>query len=52
MRKITLTKNKFQLTDDIEEINEGTIKPIGNGAMIISNKKHIGKKAYIIITKN
>ncbi|MBU1201909.1 MAG: DUF2080 family transposase-associated protein [Nanoarchaeota archaeon] len=30
---------------------EEKVKPIGNGAMIMSAKKFIGKKAYIIIRK-
>ncbi|MFT4344149.1 MAG: DUF2080 family transposase-associated protein [Candidatus Woesearchaeota archaeon] len=27
------------------------VKPLGNGAMVIASKKHVGKKAYIIIRK-
>ena len=51
MKKITLTKNKIILEDEIEEIAEGVVKKIGNGAMILSSKKHIGKKVYILIRK-
>jgi len=49
MKKIKLTKNKIFLEDDIKEIYEETVKPIGNGAMIMSSKKFIGKKAYVLI---
>jgi len=51
MKKITLTKDKIQLEDDIEEISEGEVKKIGNGGMILSSKKYIGKRAYVIIIK-
>ena len=49
MRKIQLTKNKILLEDDIKEIYEETVKPIGNGAMIMSAKRFIGKKVYVLI---
>ena len=49
MKKIKLTKNKIFLEDDIKEIYEETVKPIGNGAMIMSSKKFIGKKTYVLI---
>jgi len=39
------------LEDDIEEISEGEVKRIGNGGMILSSKKHIGKKVYVLIKK-
>ena len=51
MRKITLTKKKIMFEDEIEEIAEGKVKRIGNGGMILSSKKHIGKKVYIITRK-
>jgi len=49
MRKIQLTKNKIFLEDEIKEIYEETVKPIGNGAMIMCSKKFIGKKVYVLI---
>jgi len=49
MRKIQLTKNKILMEDEITEIYEEQVKPIGNGAMIMSSKKFIGKKVYILI---
>ena len=51
MRKIQITKNKILTEDDIFEMYEETVKPIGNGAMIMSSKKFIGKKVYVIIRK-
>ena len=51
MRKIQITKNKIFLEDDIQEIYEDTVKPIGNGAMIMSAKKFIGKKVYVLVKK-
>lgn len=49
MKRIKLTKSKIFLEDDIKEIYEETVKPIGNGAMIMSVKRFIGKKAYVLI---
>lgn len=51
-KNITINHSKFQLQDEIEEIIEGEVKKIGNGAMIMSNKKFIGKKVYILIKKD
>lgn len=52
MRKIIIKNKKIQFEDEIEELSEGTVKKIGNGAMILSAKKHIGKKVYVLIRKN
>ena len=49
MRKIQLTKDKIFTEDEIKEIYEEQVKPIGNGAMIMSLKKFIGKKVYVLI---
>lgn len=51
MRKVTITKKKIFLEDEIEEISEGIVKRIGNGAMILSSKKYIGKKVYVLVRK-
>lgn len=50
MRKITVN-GKLLLEDEIEEVSEGEVKKIGNGAMILSSKKHIGKKVYVLVRK-
>lgn len=52
MKKITLDNKKLHLEDEIEAVLQGKIKPIGNGAMILAEKKYIGKKAYILIAKD
>ena len=52
MKKITITKNKFHLEDEIEEIAEGEVRKIGNGGMIMSSKKYIGKKVYVLVRKS
>ena len=52
-RKIeAINKGKIILTDNVEEIYEKRITPYGNGAKIDSQKKHIGKRAYVIILKD
>jgi len=51
MRKIELKNKKILQEDDITEIYEETVKPIGNGAMIMSAKRYIGKKVYVIVRK-
>ena len=51
MRKITLNKGTFHLRDEIEEVAEGEVKKIGNGGMILSEKKYIGRKVYVLIRK-
>ena len=51
MRKLTIENGKFHMDDEIEEVVEGVVKKIGNGAMILSTKKYIGKKVYVLIRK-
>ena len=51
MRQISLNNGKFFLEDDIEAVIEGEVKRIGNGGMILSSKKYIGKKVYVLIRK-
>ena len=51
MRKISITKDKFHMDDEILEVAEGEVKPIGNGGMILSSKKYVGKKVYVLIRK-
>ena len=42
---------KIHLTDNVLEIYEKRVTPYGNGAKIDTQKKHIGKRTYIIILK-
>ncbi len=51
MRKLNLENGMFHLEDEIEAVIEGEVKKIGNGAMILSAKKYIGKKVYVLIRK-
>ena len=51
MTKASILRKKFRLEEDIEAIFDGEVKPLGNGAMFIASKKHIGKKAYLLIRK-
>ena len=51
-RKINIKNQKLYLEDDIEEIAEGVVKQIGNGGMILSSKKYVGKKVYVLIRKD
>ncbi len=51
MRKIELTNKKILQEDSVAEIYEETVKPIGNGGMIMSAKKYLGKKVYVIVRK-
>jgi len=51
-RKIkAIAGGKILITDDVEEIYEKTVTPYGNGAKIDSQKKYIGRKAFVIILK-
>lgn len=51
MRTITLKNGKFNLKDEIEEVVEGEVKKIGNGGMILSSKKYVGRKVYVLVRK-
>lgn len=52
-RKIEAVKGgKIKIEDEVEEIYERTVVPYGSGANLIAPKKHIGKKAIVIILKN
>ena len=43
---------KINIIDNVLEIYEKKITPYGNGAKIDAQKKHIGRRAYIIILKD
>jgi len=43
---------KVLLKDNVEEIYEKKVTPYGNGAKLDAPKKHIGKRAYILILKD
>ena len=43
---------KIQIEDEVEEIFERKVTPYGNGAKIDAQKKHIGRRVYVILLKN
>ncbi len=47
-----VTGGKITLKDNVEEIYEKIVTPHGNGAKLDSQKKYIGRRAYIIILKD
>jgi putative transposon-encoded protein len=53
MREIRgIEGGKLVLKDGkVELIYEKTITPYGNGAKVDAPKKHIGKRAYVVIMK-
>ena len=52
-RKIKATEGKsVVLRDEVEEICEKRVTPYGNGAKVDSQKRHIGKRAYVLILKD
>jgi len=53
MKIIQIKKNELTLKDDsIVDFFEKEVTPHGTGAKIPCSSKYIGKKAYVIITKN
>jgi len=51
-RKIEVRKDDLTLKENVEVVYEKVVTPFGNSAKIDSQKKHIGKRAYIIIVKD
>jgi len=47
-----VTDGKITISDNVEEIYEKRVNRYGNGAKVDAQKKHIGKRAYIIILKD
>ena len=51
-RKVVALKGgKLKIEDDVEEIYEKKVTPYGNGAKVDSQKKYIGRKAFVVILK-
>ena len=46
-----IKEGKIIIKDDVEELYEKRETPYGNGAKLDAPKKHIGKRALIIILK-
>ena len=52
-REIKAVKGgRITIKDNVEEIYEKKVTPYGNGAKLDTPKRHIGKRAYIIILKD
>ncbi len=51
MRKLTVTKDKLELKDEIEVVFEKTVTKFGSGAKIDCSKQHLGKQVYVIVRK-
>lgn len=43
---------KISITDDVLEIYEKKVTPYGNGAKLDAQKKHMGRRAYVVILKD
>ena len=53
VRNVQAIRNgKLVLTDSVVEIYEKRVTPYGNGAKVDSQKKYIGKRAYVIIVND
>lgn len=51
MRKIKISKENINLSDNVEIFYEKKITPFGTSAKIDAPKKYIGKRAYVVILK-
>jgi len=52
MRKIKIVDKEITLTDNVELVYEKRVTPFGTSAKIDCQKKHIGKRVYVIILRN
>jgi putative transposon-encoded protein len=52
MRNIKIIGGKLNLSEDVEVVFEKVVTPFGNSAKVDSQKKYIGKRAYVIIMKD
>jgi putative transposon-encoded protein len=52
MRKINIIDNKLTLREDVETVYEKIVTRFGNSAKVDAQKKHIGKRAFVIIMKD
>ena len=43
---------KIHLQDSVLEIYEKKVTPYGNGAKVDAQKKHIGRRVYVIVLKD
>jgi putative transposon-encoded protein len=50
-RKVVITNKKVVLGDNVETFYEKVVTPFGNSAKVDSNRRYIGRRAYVIILK-
>jgi len=51
-RKIEVRQNNLTLRENVEVVYERVVTAFGNSAKIDSQKKYIGKRAYVIIVND
>ena len=52
MRNIKIINGKLSLKENVEIVFEKVVTMFGNSAKVDVQKKHIGKRAFVIIMKN
>lgn len=52
MRRVNVIKGNLIIKEKVEVIYEKQVTQFGNSTKIDAQKKHIGKRAYVIIVKN
>ncbi len=52
MRHIKIIDGKLTLKEDVEVVYEKIVTTFGNSAKVDAQKKHIGKRAFVIIMKD
>jgi putative transposon-encoded protein len=51
-RKIEILKEELVLKESVELVYEKRITAFGNACKIDAPKKHLGKRAYVVIVKD
>lgn len=49
--KLTLTKKKFVLSEDVEDVLRGKVTPFGTGAKVGCPKEYLGRTVYLVVCK-
>lgn len=52
MREITLEHRNFVLKEKVIELLERTVKPVGTSGKVDVPKRHMGKRAYVLILED
>jgi putative transposon-encoded protein len=51
-RKVEVKEGNFSIGENVEVVFEKTVTPFGCSAKLDVPKKHIGKRAYVIVVKD